>query len=115
MPKVTRVSREVEEVLHQNRISPMSGVSPRDSDKELIIQVLQIHREANFSSEQLNVIRSLNFESISRARRKFQENGLYLPSPEVAKARRLKSYEIQQVAPVETAAGLQNRIERNIE
>jgi hypothetical protein len=114
MAKQTRTSGEVEEVLHENRISPMSGVSPRDSDKELIIQILQIHRNAEFTAEQLSIIRNLNFESITRARRKFQENGLYPPSPEVAKKRRIKSYEVEQTAPKETAAGLQNRIERNL-
>lgn len=113
MPKQTKTYREVEEVLHQNRVSPMTGVSPRDSDKELIIQVLQIHRGADFTAEQLEIIRSLNFESITRARRKFQESGLYIPSPEVAKARRFKSYEVEQTAPSETAAGVQRRIEAN--
>lgn len=110
----SRTHLEVLEVLGQNRISPMSGVSPRDSDQELIIQIIQLVYDARLDARQLGIIRSMNFESITRARRKLQEGGEYLPSPEVGRARRLKGYEITQTAPKESAAGIQHRIERNI-
>lgn len=112
MAKKTGLFLEVEKRLDENRPSLMTGVSPRDSDKELIIQILQF-RGARFSAEQLTLMRRVNFESVTRARRKLQEEGKFLPSPEVAKKRRLKSYEVQQTAPKETAEGLQARIEGN--
>ena len=112
-PKKTKTYQEVEAILKENTASRMSGVAPRDSDNELIIQILQRCRGADFSADQMNIIRSLNFESVTRCRRKFQEAGQFMPSPEVAKKRRLKSYEVEQTAPKETAAGIQRRIENN--
>lgn len=68
----------------------------RNSDKDLIIGALQL-KGANLTEQQREIIRSLNFESITRARRKFQESGRYLPTdPDVARQRRFKSYAIQQ-------------------
>lgn len=99
-------------VLHSNRPSTMTGVTPRDSDKEMLIQVLQFSG-CKLERDQLNIIRQFNFESLTRARRKLQEAGRFLPSPEVAKKRRLKSYEVEQTAPKETPEGLQRRIEEN--
>lgn len=109
----TQTYLETEQILKENTASRMSGVAPRDSDNELIIQILQRCRGADFSANQMNIIRSLNFESVTRCRRKFQEAGQYMPSPEVAKKRRLKGYEVEQTAPKETAAGIQRRIENN--
>lgn len=111
--KVTQTYLDMVDILEENAASKMSGVTPRDSDTELIIQILQRKRGANFTAEQMNIIRSVNVESVTRARRKLQKGGEYLPSPEVAKKRRLKSYEVQQTAPKETASGLQRRIETN--
>ena len=111
--KKTKTFVAVESVLHQNRISQVSKVSPRDSDTELIIQFLQFHTDIQLKPYQVEVLRQVKFESITRARHKLQEKGEYLPSPEVAKKRRLKSYEVEQVAPKESAAGLQRRIEEN--
>jgi hypothetical protein len=114
MAKTTPLYDDMVEVLQSNRKSQMTGVGPRDSDTELIIQLLQIHYNANLNAEQLATLRLINVESITRARRKLQSAGEYLPdSPEVAKKRRLKSYELQQVSPKETAAGLQRRIQEN--
>lgn len=112
-PQKTRTYVEVEQLLRENAVSRQTGVSPRDSDNELFIQVLQRHRGANLSAEQLNIIRSVKYESISRARRKLQAEGKYLPSPEVARHRRIKGAELQQTAPSESAAGVQRRIETN--
>ena len=100
------------ELLEANRRSQMTGVGPRDSDKELIIQFMQIHLGMQLNAEQLKLLRTVNFESITRCRRKLQENGEYLPDdPEVAKKRMLKGYELEQTAPGESAAGVQRRIE----
>lgn len=109
----TKTFVAVDKLLRQNTPSRMSGVAPRDSDTELYIQYLQVELSVGLNADQLNLIRSINYESISRARRKLQEGGQYLPSPEVAKKRRLKSYELQQVAPNESASGIQRRIEEN--
>lgn len=100
------------DVLDNNRPSQMTGTTPRDSDKEMLIQILQFEG-ADLSAEQMTTIRKFNFESLTRARRKLQESGQYLPSPAVAKKRRLKGWELQQVAPSESAAGIQRRIEQN--
>lgn len=113
MAQKTKTYLEVEKILEENTASAMTGVPPRDSDTELIIQILQRCRGTNFTAEQMTLIRRLNFESVTRCRRKFQENGQFMPSPEVAKKRRLKSLEVEQTAPKESAAGLQRRIESN--
>lgn len=112
--KKTKTFQSVEALLAENTSSKMSGVAPRDSDTELYIQYLQRILGVNLTAQQMNIIRSINYESISRARRKMQENGQYMPSPEVARRRRLKGYEIQQVAPNESAAGIQRRIQENL-
>ena len=101
------------DILEKNRRSQLTNPTPRDSDKEIIVQLLQFSG-ADLSVEQMEIIRRFNFESITRARRKLQEQGKYPPdSPEVAKKRRLKAMEIEQVAPKESAAGLHRRIQDN--
>ena len=82
----------------------------RDSDSDLIIGVLYM-LGANLTPEQKNIIRSVNFEGITRHRRKLQEAGKYMPSPEVAKKRRLKSYIIEQNAPTAKAEYLDELIQ----
>jgi hypothetical protein len=67
----------------------------RDSDKELIIGVLQASG-AGLSERQREILRSINFESIRRYRQKLQEEGKYLPSPEVKAQRKLKAEIIKQ-------------------
>lgn len=112
--KKTKNYKRTVELLENNRKSQMTGVGPRDSDKELVIQFMQIHLGMKLNAGQLELLRTVNFESITRCRRKLQENGEYLPDdPAVAKKRRLKSYEVEQTAPGESAAGLQRRIETN--
>lgn len=111
--KKTKTFVGVEEILTKN-IKAQSGVGPRDSDNELILQYLHFHTDMNVTPEIAEVIRSISFESITRARRKLQEKGEFMPdSPAVWKRRRLKGWELQQVAPKESAAGLQRRIEEN--
>lgn len=114
MPKTTKDYDDMIEVLDTNRRSVVSNAVPTDSDTELILQMLQIHGQADFTERQCRIIRNLNFESITRARRKLQHSGQFLPvNPEVARRRKIKSYEIEQVAPKETASGLQQRIANN--
>jgi hypothetical protein len=67
----------------------------RNSDTELIIGVLHL-KGLHLSETQRDILRSVNLESIRRTRQKLQEAGKYLPSPAVAKKRRLKSYVVQQ-------------------
>lgn len=110
----TKVYNQVVELLEENRKSLVSGAVPRDSDRELIVQFLQIHMDAKLNAQQIALIRSVSFEGITRCRRKLQEAGLYWGSPEVMKKRRIKAAEIQQVAPKEKASGLQERIEQNV-
>jgi hypothetical protein len=52
------------------------------------------------TEEDRDIIRSLNFEGITRMRRKFQERGEYLPTnPEVAKKRGFKGLVVEQTSP----------------
>lgn len=114
MPKQTKTHAAVVKLLSENAKSQMTGVGPRDSDKELLIQYMQRVMGMDLHAGQLTLIRSMNFESIRRTRQKLQEDGRYLPDdPEVARRRRIKGYEVQQTAPSETSAGLQRRIEHN--
>lgn len=111
--KKTFTQVNVETLLEENVASQMSGVPPRDSDTELYIQFLQRIMGCNLTGAQMDVMRSVNYDSIGRSRRKLQEKGLYHGSPEVMRRRRIKGYELQQTAPGETAAGVQRRIEQN--
>lgn len=113
MAKTTKTYRMVVAILEQNLPSGMTRLAPRDSDAELIVQILQRILGAGLDHRQLSLLRSINFESVTRCRRKLQEGGEFLPSPEVARKRRLKSYEVQQTAPTEAASGIQRRIELN--
>lgn len=113
MPRVTKNFLAAEKILAENKASAMTGVPPRDSDTELYIQFLQRYLGCQLTEQQMELMRSVNYESISRARRKLQENGQYMPSPMVWRRRRLKGWELQQVAPKESAGGIQRRIEEN--
>ena len=112
--KKTKTSEAVEKLLKDNIPSGMTGVPPRDSDKELIIQYLQLHLGMNLNAQQLELLRTVNFESIRRERAKFQEKGMYLGSPEVMAKRKRKAMEVEQTAPTESPHGLQRRIEENV-
>lgn len=97
-------------VLHANRKSLMTGSTPRNSDTELMVQILQLCRDAKLNERQLNIMRSINWESVFRARRKLQEKGYFVADPEVRKKRHQKEVEIQQVAVGVSPAELQRRI-----
>jgi hypothetical protein len=113
MKKTTKTYDHVVELLSENRYSTVSHTTPRDSDQELYVQFLQIHLGANLNTQQIALIRNCNFGSITRTRRKLQEGGQFWGSPEVMAKRRIKANEVQQVAPSESASGLQRRIEEN--
>lgn len=102
---------KIERLLAENRKSPMSGVSPRDSDKELIIQTLQVSG-ANLTAQQVEVLRSINFESVRRTRQKLQEEGKYLPSAGVKQQRKFKSLVMQQTSPALSSTKIGQQVER---
>jgi len=85
------ISKLVENILRE-------CMSPRSSDRALIIEVLQ-RRGANLTPHQIEVIKDLNFESIRRIRQKLQEQGKYLPAEEIQRERRVRSYITQQNIP----------------
>lgn len=67
----------------------------RDSDTELIITYMQ-KAGMELSPKQIEVFKSLpKMETIRRIRQKFQEEGQYLASPEVDKARFKKFKEVR--------------------
>lgn len=84
----------------------------RDSDNVLIIEYLNDWKNAGFTPHQIQLIKDTNFESITRCRRKLQEGGKFLPSPEVAAQRRLKSYVVQQNIPNTDATDVPDLIRR---
>ncbi len=85
----------------------------RNSDNDLLLAVLFMNGVL-LSPKDKEMFRRINFESVTRCRRKFQEDGQYEPTdPVVAQQRNFKALEIQQVAPSSTARQLQERIERN--
>lgn len=77
----------------------MNNVKARDSDNEIIIEIIR-KLGVFLTDAQEEKLRSINFESIRRTRQKIQQQGLYQPSPEVAKQRRLKAMIVQQNAPI---------------
>lgn len=111
MKKPTQTAIETEAILKEDSASRMTGVSPRDSDNELIIQILQRFRNANFTPEQMNIIRGVSFESVTRYRRGFQSLGMYAASPLVRQKRHQKEQEIQQNAPNEPLTNTQRRVQ----
>lgn len=99
----SRTAMMVEQVL-------ASSVEARNSDNELIIQMLQANG-AELTPRQEEVVRGLVFESITRVRRKLQHDGKYLPSDAVVKFRRFKSAQVQQIAPSASANYIANTID----
>lgn len=103
---MSKISKQVEGLLQRYEVC-------RNSDSNLIIAILHVNG-IFLSHQDREIIRGISFESITRERRKLQEEGKYLPTdPEVARKRRIKGYEIQQTAPGETPHGLQERIANN--
>lgn len=82
------LTSQIKSVLNQNTLA-------RDSDQELIIQVL-LKRGIEFTFRQLQIVRELNFESVRRTRQRLQATGKFLPSPEVAEQRKKKAKAVRQ-------------------
>jgi hypothetical protein len=93
-----RMGRAMSDLAHRVEDILAYSQDARDSDAELLVQVLQ-SMGACLTQYQKDLIHSFSVESITRCRRKFQEEGKYLPSAHIAKQRRLKSYTVQQIAP----------------
>jgi hypothetical protein len=70
----------------------------RNSDKELIVQYLQ-RLGCDLSPRQIDIIKSVNFESIRRERQKLQARGLYQADKQIKRERDFKSYRVQQTSP----------------
>lgn len=104
-----RANVVIEKVLRDN---VHSDVSPRDSDKELTIQVME-HYGLWLSETQKAKFRNLPFalESIRRTRQKFQEQGQYTASQFVRRHRKFKSMEVQQKMPQTAPEKVQGLIE----
>lgn len=85
------LTRDMERILSNSQ-------SARDSDNELIVQMLQA-RGLWATPKQLEVLRDFNFESVRRTRQKFQHDGKYPASPNIARTRRIKSQMVQQQIP----------------
>lgn len=103
---MSQIAKQIESVLRQD---PRA----RDSDNVLIVHMLQLHG-AKLTAEQIQVLCNFNFESITRARRKIQEEGRYLPSPAVAQARGLKAQAVAAVAREATPAEMQAAVEEGL-
>lgn len=83
-----RVHNEVKNILASNP-------KARESDKELIRDYLR--RKGLFlTPEQENILFAVSLESLTRARRKIQEGGEYLPNEGVQQMRRRKAKLIQK-------------------
>ena len=68
----------------------------RNSDKALLAYILQ-SKGVSLTKSQIDVILSVNFESIRRTRQKLNEQGKFLPTdPKVLKQRQRKAQETQQ-------------------
>lgn len=99
---MSQIAKQIEAILRQD---PRA----RDSDNVLIVHLLQLHG-AKLNADQIAVVCGLNFESVTRARRKLQEDGQYLPSAAVAKERQLRAQVVAQGIRTTNAAGAQQLV-----
>lgn len=83
----------------------------RSSDKVLILRFLE-KLGIDLTEDQVEVLMSVNLESITRARRKIQEDGRYPATPEVQAERQQKAGDVRQIAPRADVEQLTNTIER---
>jgi hypothetical protein len=90
--KVRKVQKTVERVLSEN-------TKTRDSDQLLILEVWQKQGLVLTLEQRYHFMSVANPESIRRTRQKLQQEGKYLPSPKIARERKLRSYEMEQAIP----------------
>lgn len=68
----------------------------RNSDRELLVQYMQVEG-MNLSPKQIEIFKDMaSPETIRRTRQSLQEDGRFLATDRVRRARRFKSYEVQQ-------------------
>lgn len=101
---MSQIAKQVESVLRQDERA-------RNSDNVLIVHMLQLHG-AKLTAEQIQVLCDFNFESVTRCRRKIQEEGRYLPSPAVAHQRGLKAKTIAANVAAADASTTQTLVAR---
>ena len=90
-----KVSQQVENIL-------AAVPKTRDSDRELWVVYAQKFG-VDLTEAQVDKIRQMpSLETLTRCRRKLQEQGKYKASPKIAQERRIKSYMMQQNAPTAT-------------
>lgn len=87
---MSKIYNEVKQILAENTQS-------RDSDKELIRAYFR-SKGVVFTPEQERVLFSVSMESLTRARRKIQEQGLYPAKEGVRKVRGMKEKIIRQTS-----------------
>lgn len=99
-----RTSKLVEEELKRNQAS-------RNSDKVLYTNILQT-LGLTLTDEQVEIIMSINPESVRRTRQKFSAKGLYLADPEIQAERQHKGHEVRQVIVGIEPTGVPELLER---
>lgn len=102
---VSPLDKRIEAILKQD-------ARARDSDNILMVHLLQLHG-MKLSAEQIRVLCGFNFESVTRCRRKIQEEGRWLPSPEIAYKRGLKEKNVRSKVTQTNARGTQQLIAEN--
>jgi hypothetical protein len=87
---VSQLAKQVEAILRQD---PRA----RDSDNILLVHMLQL-RGMKLTTEQVKIFCDVSFESITRCRRKIQEEGKYPPSQEVKQGRKTKAENVKHAS-----------------
>lgn len=84
-----QVNKQVEWVLNEYP-------DTRDSDKDLILKVMELYYKLDLSYMQKQAIRNApSFESIRRTRQKFQEGGSFKASEEVEDSRKVEETKVR--------------------
>ena len=87
----------------------------RDSDRYLILKVWEAYGLYLSESQKDKFMGCPSTESIRRTRQKLQERGKYKASERVSRHRRIKSYVVQQNAPIASPEHLGEIIERPLQ
>lgn len=97
------VAQTVEDILRDH---PQA----RNTDKALFAYMME-RCGMNLSREQIQVLKDMpSLESITRVRRKLQEQGKYPANPEIQKERKHKSMVMEQAAPVYSAENIEKTL-----
>lgn len=84
-----------------DRVKAILSAMPKTRDSDLELWLVYAYKSGlKLTPEQQEVIKGMpSFETITRVRRKLQENGKYKASAEVARARQDKARAMQVTAP----------------